>query len=651
MIVATAGHIDHGKTSLIRALTGIETDTLREERERGISIDLGFAYWDCTPRLRVGFVDVPGHERFVRNMLAGVSGIDAALLVVAADDGVMPQTIEHLQILDLLGVSHGVVAITKCDRVDAARIAEVTAQVAALIADTALRASPLLPVSTVDGSGLDAITAALEITAAEIDSVRPADRMFRLAVDRAFSLAGRGTIVTGFVHGGAARVADRLLVLPAGRPTRLRAIQSAGADVETALAGHRCALALTGVEVRDLARGDWLVQEGFPPPVVEFHARVLVLRSEERPLAHLARLHVHLGTGSAIGRLKTASRKPLEPGAEAMCTLQFGEPISAVNGDRFILRDPSARRTVGGGRILAPSYAARDAAWAPEALSGLATYDVDAVIDGLLAGPAGEVDLERLQRAFGMRHEALVRRAGARDTVLCGTEQHIAVPRRGVDVLKAGLLERLDALHRTHPEVAGLPPLQLKREAAPGRSQAVFTHVLRCLVDEGRVRWRGPLVCLPGHVPPIRKQDAETWERILPRLIESTVSPPTVRVLAADTKLDGELLLALLHRKCRDGDAWKITSARFYPRASIAALAAAAAEVSASQPEGWFTAAHYRDRIGTGRGLAIEILEFFDRIGVTHRRGDLRRTRPAFELVVGPGAPLPQRAAQGARDA
>lgn len=651
MIVATAGHIDHGKTSLIRALTGVETDRLREERERGISIDLGFAWWDRAPGLRIGFVDVPGHERFVRNMLAGVSGIDCALLVVAADDGPMPQTVEHLRILDLLAVRCGVVAITKCDRVAPARVAEVSAQVASLLAGTALADAPRLAVSAVTGAGLDALGAALEAASAAPARMRPADRVFRMAVDRVFSLAGLGTIAAGCVHDGEARVGERLAVMPSGRAARLRAIQSGGIDVDAARAGQRCALALAGVETRDLARGDWLVGEGFPGPVAELHARVGVLPGEPRALPDLARLHLHVGTCATIVRVRTASRRPIEPGGSAICRLQFERPVSALNGDRFILRDPSATRTLGGGRVLAASTGARDAAWTADTIPLLESHDLGTVLDGLLARPAGELDLDRLQQAFGVTRDALLRRAAERGAVPVGADARVAVSGAVLDALKARLIERLAAFHLADPEAAGPSPLQLAVEAGGPCSRAVFAHALRSLGDEGALRWRGPTVALPGHVPPVRRRDAELWERVLPRLAESTVSPPSVRVLAADSGVAADELAALLHRKCRDGEAWKVTDARFYPRASTAALAATAAEVAAAQPDGWFRVAHYRDRIGTGRGLAIEILEFFDRVGVTLRRGDLRRLRPGYELVLGAGAPIRERSTKGGRDA
>jgi selenocysteine-specific elongation factor len=648
MIVATAGHIDHGKTALVRALTGVETDTLREERERGISIDLGFAHWSRPPAPPIGFVDVPGHERFVRNMVAGVSGIDCALLVVALDDGPMPQTLEHLQILELLGVSRGVVALAKCDRVDAARTQAVRAQVGALLASTGLRSAPTFAVSSITGEGVSAIGDALAALASEPPDERPADHAFRLAVDRVFSLPGRGTITAGCVHDGAVAVGDRVRVMPAGLEARVRSIQSAGRDVQRARAGERCALALTGVEARDPGRGDWVVGHDAPPPIEEFDARLVLLPAEARALPDLARLHLHHGTGATMARIRTPDHRPLEPGQPAICRVRLDRATCAFNGDRFILRDPSATRTIGGGRVLGPVFRSRDRAWAARVLPVLAACDLDATVDALLAAPPGEIDVERIRRVHGVPAVAVLRRAALRDGVACGADSRTVVARGVLDSIRAQILASLERAHRAQPEVTGVSQLRLKDEVAPDASGDVFGHALRSLADDGMVRWRGPFVALRGHVPQIPRRDAELWERVLPRLAESTVSPPSVRRLADDLRLDAQELRALLVRRSRDGEVWMITESRFFPRASVSALAATAAEVGASMPpDGWFKAAQYRDRIGAGRGLAIEILEFFDRVGVTLRRGEQRRMRAGWEQVVGPGRAIPATAGRG----
>ncbi|MGH8663342.1 MAG: selenocysteine-specific translation elongation factor, partial [Burkholderiales bacterium] len=316
MIVATAGHIDHGKTLLVKALSGVDTDRLPEEKSRGISIDLGFAYVPVPGADLLGFVDVPGHERFVRNMLAGVCGIDLALLVVAADDGVMPQTVEHLQILDLLNVSRGIVAITKIDRVNAARVAEVSEAVQRLLAGTALEGAALLPVSATAGTGVDALRTRLFEQARHIQARESAGRRFRYAIDRVFSVSGSGTVVTGTVFNGTVKVGDRLIVSPPGLAVRVRGIQVHGKAAEQVGAGSRCALNLSGekLDKEALRRGDWVLDETIHRPTRRIDANVKVLAAEAEPLAHWTPVHFHLGTEAVTGRVAVRRGESIAPG-------------------------------------------------------------------------------------------------------------------------------------------------------------------------------------------------------------------------------------------------------------------------------------------------------------------------------------------------
>src|SRR3990172_7728558 len=337
MIVATAGHIDHGKTLLVKTLTGVDTDRLPEEKARGISIDLGFAYWPLADGGLIGFVDVPGHERFIHNMLAGVCGIDFALLAVAADDGVMPQTVEHLQILSLLGIDRGVAVITKIDRVDSARIDEVRAQLQALLAGSALAAIALLPVSAITGAGIDALREAL-LAAAKAHSERYREgQHFRLAIDRAFAVAGSGTVVTGTVFNGEVRPGDRLMVSPKGVPARVRGIQIRGKTVERAQAGERCAINLSGIDAEALGRGDWLLHESIHAPSRRLDVRFTLLPAEKAPLRHWAPVHLHLATADVMARVAIRRGGAIVPGTAVLAQLVTEQPIAALNRHRLIL--------------------------------------------------------------------------------------------------------------------------------------------------------------------------------------------------------------------------------------------------------------------------------------------------------------------------
>jgi selenocysteine-specific elongation factor len=356
MIVATAGHIDHGKTLLVKALSGIDTDRLPEEKNRGISIDLGFAYLPTPDSGLLGFVDVPGHERFIRNMLAGVCGIDLALLVVAADDGVMPQTIEHLQILDLLNVSRAIAVINKIDRVSAPRVAEVADGIRLLLADTAVSEAPVLAVSALTGAGVAELRTRL-FEQARVAAVRETrGRRFRYAIDRVFSVSGSGTVVTGTVFNGRVKLGDRLVISPDGLPVRVRGIQIHGKAAEQASAGSRCALNLTGdkLDKETIHRGDWVLDEAIHRPTNRLDASVKILAADKEPVAHWTPVHLHLGTAAVTARISVRRGESIAAGQSKIVQLILDRPIAALHGDRFILRDQSATRTIGGGIVIDP---------------------------------------------------------------------------------------------------------------------------------------------------------------------------------------------------------------------------------------------------------------------------------------------------------
>ncbi|MEK7206452.1 MAG: selenocysteine-specific translation elongation factor, partial [Pseudomonadota bacterium] len=328
MIIGTAGHIDHGKTALIKALTGVDADRLKEEKARGITIDLGYAYAPLPDGEVLGFIDVPGHERFVHNMLAGVTGIDAVLLVVAADDGVMPQSREHLDILDLLGVTQGIVALTKIDRVSPERLIEVQAEIEQLLGGTGLTGSPVFPVSSIHGDGVGALRTHLQLAAATAQA-RANDGRFRLAVDRCFTLAGSGTVVTGTVFAGRVRVGDKLLVSPAGREVRVRGIHAQNRAAEQGEAGQRCALNLAGVEKNDIARGDWVLDPAAHAPTSRFDAQLHVPVSATRTLRHWTPVHVHLGSTDVMAHVSILAGTNIEPGASGFVQLVLEQPVGA----------------------------------------------------------------------------------------------------------------------------------------------------------------------------------------------------------------------------------------------------------------------------------------------------------------------------------
>jgi selenocysteine-specific elongation factor len=640
MIVATAGHIDHGKTLLVKTLTGVDTDRLPEEKARGISIDLGFAYRPLASGAVIGFVDVPGHERFIRNMLAGVCGIDFALLVVAADDGVMPQTVEHLHILDLLDVRRGIAVVTKIDRVAPERVEAVRAEVAALLAPTRLAGIPILPVSAVSGAGIEELNRQLAAAAGAFAARMTEGQHFRLAIDRAFTIAGSGTVVTGTVFNGAVAVGDRLVISPRGAAVRVRGIQKRGQIAERAQAGERCALNLTGADLETVARGDWVLAEAIHAPTQRIDARISLLASEPQPLKHWTPVHLHLATADVTARVSLPGEATINPGGSSIAQLALAKPVGALNGDRFILRDQSARRTLGGGIVLDPhARAARRASPARRAeLAALERGAPDAALAELARDETRGVDLARFERTFNLKPEGYSALYAAAGIVVLGKDARTGVTRARREKLREAVPAALREFHRAQPQAVGMEIAALRKQLAPQLPAEAFQALLRELADERRIEIASNLVRQPGHDATSNPEDQRMWQLVLPALQQGGFAPPPVAELAAALKLKEPALKDFLHRKSRGGEVMRVPPARFYPRATLATLAATANALARANPNG-FTAAQFRDATGIGRGLAIEILEFLDTLGITQRVGDARKMRKDFVPILGAAEP------------
>src|SRR5450759_149621 len=590
MIVATAGHIDHGKTLLVKTLTGVDTDSLPEEKARGISIDLGFAYWPLADGGLIGFVDVPGHERFIHNMLAGVCGIDFALLAVAADDGVMPQTVEHLQILSLLGIRRGVVAITKTDRVDPARLAHVETEVHALLADSSLAGIPLLPVSALTGAGIERLREALVAAAAGHAARYREGQHFRLAIDRAFSVAGSGTVVTGTVFNGEARPGDRLMLSPRGVPVRVRGVQIRGNAAERAQAGDRCALNLAAIDVADVARGDWVLDEAIHAPSRRMDVRFTLLATERTALAHWTPVHLHLATADVMATVAIRGSGAIAPGTQALVQLVIEAPIAALNGDRFILRDRSAGRTLGGGSVIDPLAQARRRA-SPAWLAALAQGTPEAALADLLKIPGLAVDCARFETVFNLSAARAASMYQACDAVILGRAPRVAIARAAASAIRDSLLARLGEFHRAQPQAPGIDIAALRKELAPWLPADAFSFLLRNLAEARKQAVHGSTVRLPGHDATSNSADEEMWRAVLPALLAGRFAGPTIAELARGLRLDEAKLRDFLHRKSRTGEVMRVAEDLFYPKATLAILAANAALVARSASKGLFSAA------------------------------------------------------------
>jgi selenocysteine-specific elongation factor len=644
MIVATAGHIDHGKTLLVKALSGVDTDRLPEEKSRGISIDLGFAYVPVPGAGLLGFVDVPGHERFVRNMLAGVCGIDLALLVVAADDGIMPQTVEHLQILDLLNVSRAIVAVNKIDRVSEARVAEVGEAVRRLLAGTSLEGAAVLPVSAAVGTGVDALRVRLFDEARHVQARETAGRRFRYAVDRVFSVSGSGTVVTGTVFNGKVKVGDRLVVSPAGVAVRVRAIQVHGKATEQVGAGSRCALNLAGekLDKDSVRRGDWVLDEAIHRPTRRVDARVKVLAAEAEPLAHWTPVHFHLGTEAVTARIAVRRGESIAPGDSRVVQIILDRAIGCLHGDRFILRDQSATRTIGGGTVVDPFAPAerRNAPARQKTLAALAAATPEEALRELGTQAADGIDLAAFEAAFNLDEASagdLYRRLGI---VVFGRGERIGIAASRRDELASATLAEVMRLHNEDPKSLGLETASLGQRLRVRLPEWVLGQIVRELAQSGKVEIAGTRVRRPGHDATSNPEDERLWQRIHPALQKDVPLPPSIKELAEQLRLPEKTVSDLLHRKSRGGEPIKVMPDRFLLRSTVERLAQTAEATARAKPNGQFTAADYRDRCGASRKLSIEVLEYFDRIGFTQRIGDVRRIRRPLEqaLAAAPAA-------------
>ena len=638
MIVGTAGHVDHGKTALVRALTGTDTDRLPEEKRRGITIDLGFAYLPVAGGDPIGFVDVPGHERFVGTMAAGAAGLDLLLLVVAADDGVMPQTREHLAIAELLGLRRGLVALSKADLADAGRRDAVTAEIRAALAGTALADSPILPVSTVTGENVAALKARLEAEAAAPGARRREGR-FRLAVDRSFVLAGAGTVATGTVLSGAVAVGDRVVLSPAGTAARVRSIHAQNRPAERGLAGQRCALNLAGIERAAVGRGDVALDPGLHAPTDRIDVRLRVLSGEAKPLATWLPVRLHLGSAEVAARLVPLSAEGIAPGREGFAQLVIERPVAAAARDRFVLRDTSARRTVAGGTLLdlrAPARKRRT----PERLAQLAALERDdpaEAVAALLELPPFTLDLSGFCRDRALAADAdaaLAERLGLATLRVGEGLTALSGPRWAA--YAAALTSALDAVHAESPDLQGLGSERLRLALEPRLPRPAFAAALARLAGEGLVATEGSWIRRPGHVARLSAADETLWERIAPHLSrhEDRFRPPRVRDVAGLIGAPETEVRRVCKLVGRSGRIDQVAHDHFFTRATVAEMAGIVADLSRAGAD--FTAAQFRDRVDNGRKVAIQILDFFDRNGLTMRRGDLRRLNPHRADLFGP---------------
>ncbi|MCE9937656.1 MULTISPECIES: selenocysteine-specific translation elongation factor [Serratia] len=601
MIIATAGHVDHGKTTLLQAISGINADRLPEEKRRGMTIDLGYAYWPQPDGRVLGFIDVPGHEKFLANMLAGVGGIDHALLVVACDDGVMAQTREHLAILRLSGRPALTVALTKADRVDETRVEEVRQQLDEELTRQGWQQAPVFVTAAPQSQGIDALRAHLLALRPDEHAVT---RRFRLAVDRAFSVKGAGLVVTGTALGGQVAVGDTLWLTGADAPVRVRGLHAQNQPVEQAQAGQRIALNISGDVSKDqVARGDWLLAQK-PPIAAE---RILVALDKDLPIKHWQPLHLHHAASHITGRVSLLS--------DGLAELILDRPLWLAENDRLVLRDIGARQTLGGARVLSlttPKRGKRQPeylAW----LAALAQADDDCQVLALHL-PKGALDLAAFAWARQLTEKPLAKLLASHELLIAGDR---ALAQENAQLDQQRLLQVLAEYHQQHADQLGLGRARLRRMAVPQLSEALAFMMIDRLLAAGLLSNTRGWLHLPEHGLAFSAEEQILWARIEPLFGDEAW---WVRDLAAELGEDEAWVRTTLRKAAQLGHVTAVVVDRYYLSQRIEQFAALIRELDETQ--GSANAADFRDRLGVGRKLAIQVLEFFDRSGFTRRKGN-----------------------------
>ena len=631
IILGTAGHIDHGKTSLIRAVTGVNTDRLKEEQERGITIELGFASMDLPSGHHVGIVDVPGHEKFVKNMVAGATGIDLVVMVIAADEGVMPQTREHMEICTLLGIEHGFVVLTKTDLVDEEWLELATEDVTDFTQDTFLEGKPIVPVSSASGEGVDRFLSVLQEACAQIPD-RPASSLFRLPVDRVFTMRGFGTVITGTLSSGRVRVGDTVMIYPSEKTAKVRGIQVHNESVEEVEAGFRTAVNFQGLEKSDVERGEVLSTPKALETSYMVDLDLLYLKSNPRPLKSRARVRFHTGTSEIIGHLVLLDREELKPGERAATQIRLESPVALVKDDRFVIRSYSPVRTVGGGRVIDP-VPAKHKRFRPEVTAHLQALSSGSPEEVVLrqieaAGPRG-ISFARLQLVSSLHQKELDKMLqgllSKKTVTLIDKEQRLYVHRETFSKTRADIETVLGHYHRRHPLKGGMPKEELKSKVPEAAGGKLFSLVLGQMAAEKVAVQEGDLVRLDSHSISLGADQEDVRDKIVDLYRSRGLTPPYFKevgeLLGIDKQTAKDVLLLLVD----EGRMVKVKEELYFHSDAIEDLKSRLVSFLTENQE--ISTPQFKEMTGASRKYVIPLLEYFDSKNVTLRIGDSRRLR------------------------
>uniref|UniRef100_UPI004055BA7D selenocysteine-specific translation elongation factor n=1 Tax=Candidatus Electrothrix sp. TaxID=2170559 RepID=UPI004055BA7D len=640
IILGTAGHVDHGKTSLIRALTGIETDRLQEEKKRGITIELGFAYIDLACGHRLGIVDVPGHEKFVRNMVAGAAGMDMVAFIVAADEGIMPQTKEHFDICKLLGVKDGLIILTKKDMVEEEWLEMVEEEVSDFFADSFLEEAPILAVSSTTGEGIEEVKKVLDEKVHKIN-FQEEFGPFRLAVDRVFSMKGFGTVITGSSLSGRIAVGDDLMFYPEGITARIRGIQVHGKEQEIVEAGHRTAINLQGIEKEQIHRGDLAATPGTMQPSTLLDADFHYLAHNTRKLKNRTQVRLHVGTREILAYVVLMDRDRVEPGQDADIQLITQEPVAVWPGDRFVLRSYSPIATLGGGVILNNAPPKRKRATDQDRERNQAVFSVykaDTEGDGLVekmllfleeSGVQG-ITADQLSTRLGLFGKKLKKQLqapiSAKKVLVVESDSQRLVATQVIERLSQFVFNMLEQYHQENPLKSGLAREEIRSRLRPPVDQKLFQYLMNSLAKNGALVQEEAEVRLSSHEVKLQVDEQEMQEKIGNLYKEAGLRPPNLKDVLAQfgqfpEKQLRQVIALLLHK----GTLVKINEALFFHSEQLDQLAADLQEYLSRKEE--IDAPGFKDLTGLTRKFSIPLLEYFDKIKLTLRVGDKRILR------------------------
>ena len=630
VVLGTAGHIDHGKTSLIIALTGIDTDRLPEEKARGITIDLGFAYMDVGKDLRVGIIDVPGHERFVKNMLAGATGIDLVMFVIAADDGVMPQTVEHLEILQLLGIKHGIIVITKKDLVTEDWLGLVKEDIRKLVNRTFLQNAPVKVVSSTTGEGIPELKEALKELVLGIKE-ELAQGTFRLPIDRAFTIQGFGCVVTGTVSNGEIKVGDEVEILPSKESARVRGIEVHGEKTDLAHRGQRAAINLSGVKTSEVHRGCQLSVPGHLEPVQMVDCNLRYLPTARRPLENGERIRFYIATSEAMGRVILLDKEALKPGEDALVQYRLEEPVVAERGEHYVIRSYSPCRTIGGGEVLRAAHTKRLKRFREEVQAPLRLLiggtDLEIIEQAFLEPSGYLLSDEEVSRHLNLsisRVSETINELAKRGILvnIKDNSRTFSVHREKLSALAADILKHLEEFHKTNPVKKGVESAALRARLPKDVPVPLITRALTDLQDKGVVVASGQRVAMTSHRIILSESDKNIIKSIEDSFLKDKFAPPSLEKVLPKDPSERDKHRSFIKLMAEEGTLIEVEPALYFHAKAIEELKDRLEK--SIRERGSITAAEFRDLVGTSRKYVIPLLEYFDRIHLTKRVGDKR---------------------------